>query len=346
MNDIDLEMALERFGFSEKEVATYLVIINHGQIKVSALAKKADISVRYAYNVAERLERRGLVMVNDYVTPTMIRAVSPSDSISQLKDELSTIESELDSRFEENRFEHQVEVLKTQSTLFKRIRENIRTADKEIILSIPARSVSDFADDLRGALDRGVFIVLLVTGSETMVSEIDTIASIVRTWDEDAPVLMAVDSWKGIISPPDMFRRINSHKHGIRLREYQLTPILISAFLGNYWRCGSEVYLTRSMELPHEYTAWRHAVFDATCLLKQEATLHAEIKVRSVSAATGFETVAGRVVETRQAIIDPSSGTLPIENTLFIAIDGDVYSVGGPGAFLEEYEAKMIRLTA
>lgn len=344
MNDINLKAALEQFGFSEKEVATYLVIINHGEIKVSSLAEEADVSVRYAYNVAEQLEQRGLVMVDDYATPTMIRAVSPSESVSKLKNRLTVIESELNARFEDSLFDHQVEVLKSQSTLFKRIRKNIRTADKEIILSIPAEAVPDIAGDLRSALDRGVFILLLVTGVETIDSKTDRIASVLRTWNEDAPALMAVDSWNGLFSPPDMFQRIHSHKQGVQLQHHQLIPILISAFLGNYWRCGSEVYIRQPNDPPHEYAGFRHAVFDTTCLLKRDVDLHTEIKVRSTSDTDGFKTIQGRIVETRQSLISPPSSTLPIENTLFVTIDGDVHSIGGQGAFLEDYEAKRVRL--
>lgn len=346
MNDPELKAALERFGFSEKEVAAYLTIINHGEIKTRDLAEKAGVSVRYAYNVSERLEEQGLVIVDDYVTPTMIRAVSPSESISDLKDDLSTIESELDTRFEENQFEHQVEVLKTQSTLFKRIRENIRMAETEIVLSIPVKAVPDIADELRDAHDRGVFTLLLLTGVETSVSIGKTIASAVCRWDEDAPTIMAIDGWKGLLSPADIFHNPNSHKNTIYVQENQLIPVFLEAFLGYYWRCGSEVYLSQPNRLPHEYTGFRHAVFDATCLLKRGVNLHAEIKVRPTSTAGGFETISGGVVGTRQSIIEPPSSTLPIENTLLMTINNDVHSIGGQGAFLEEYEAKMVRLTS
>ncbi len=344
MNDSDLEAILGRFGFSAKEVATYLVVIDHGEIQISSLAEKAEVSVRYAYNVSERLEEQGLVLVDNYITPTVVRAVSPSESIADLKDDLSMVESELNTRFVENQFEHQVEVLKTQSTLFKRIRETIRTAETEIILSIPAQAVPDIAAELRNALDRGVFILLLLTGSQTAVTTEATIASVVCTWDENVPTVMAVDGWKGLLSPGETIHKSHSHKISIYIHEYHLIPTFIEAFLGYYWRCGAEISLTRPHDLPHEYTSFRHAVFDGTCLLKQGVDLHAEIKVRSTATSSGFETIRGQVVETRQSIIEPRSSSLPIENTLLVQIGDDIHSIGGPGAFIEEYEAKLVRL--
>lgn len=345
MEDKDLRTALKRLGLSEKEVAAYLVTIDHDEIKVGDLASEADISVRHAYEVAKQLEHRGLIIVNDYITPTMLQPIPPSEAISQLKNNLSTIESKLNTRFEEHSSTTKAEIFKTKSALLKRIRENISEANDEILLSIPAKAVPEIADNLRDALNRGVFILLLVTNTETTVSGVGTVASVMRLCQKDFPAILSVDRDDGFFSSPDMFRHTNSSKQGVCLRHEQFIPILISAFLGNFWNAGHEAYINRPRTLPQEYTTFCHAILDSSCNLRQNTKIHAEIKGRFVSGSSEIETIEGQVVDTEQSIIDPTSSSQAIKNTLFLKTNGDVVSVGGPGAFLEDFEAKVIRLT-
>lgn len=345
MDGRDLRTALKRFGLSEKEVAAYLTSIGHGKIKMSDLADEADISVRHAYKVADQLEQRGLIVVNDHSTPTTLNAIHPSEAISQLKENLSTIESELNTRFEEASFESKTEVYKSKPTLFKRLRESISKAENEILVSLPVEAVPDIADDLRRALDRGVFILLLVTNTKTAVSGDSTIASVMRISEGDFPAMMCVDRRDGIFSPPDLLRHAYSSKQGISLQQNSFIPILISAFLGNFWGAGYEAYISRPNDLPQEYTTFCHAIVDAACKLRQNTELYAEIKARAVSAADGFETIRGQVTNVQQSIIAPESSSRAIKNTLFIESEDTVVSIGGPGAFMEDFEAKMIRLS-
>ncbi|TYL37798.1 TrmB family transcriptional regulator [Natronococcus pandeyae] len=345
MDGTGLRTALKRLGLSEKEVEAYLATIECSEITMSVLADEADVSVRHVYKVAEQLEQRGLVVVNDHITPTTLQAIPPSEAISQLKGNLSAIESELNSRFEEHPFESKTEVFKSKPTLFKRFQESISKAENEILLSVPVEAMPGIADDLQEALDRGVLILLLVTNTETSVSRVGTIASVMRTTKGDFPAMMSVDRRDGFFSPTDMFRRTSPSRQGIYLQQDQFVPILISAFLGNYWGAGREAYISRPSDLPREYTSFCHAMLDATCNLRRTTELHAEIKARPVSGGDGFETIDGRVVDTEQSIIDPPSNSRAIKNTLFLETDDVVVSIGGPGAFLEDFEAKRVRLT-
>jgi len=74
MEDSSLIDRLERLGLSEKEIDTYLSILEHGEAKASTIADDAGVSKRYVYSVSEKLEDRGFVEVNDHAVPTLIRA--------------------------------------------------------------------------------------------------------------------------------------------------------------------------------------------------------------------------------------------------------------------------------
>jgi sugar-specific transcriptional regulator TrmB len=347
MNDEKLQHTLKQLGFSEKEITVYLVSLKHGCIKVSDLAEEADVSVRYVYNVTKELEQRGLIVIEDHITPTTIRPISPKESISHLMDELSTVESELNTRFEKNQYEPDIEVLKSRSTLLNRIQEKIRNAKSEIHLSVPVEALPDIVDDLKDAINRDVFILLLVThaATDTAALDYDSIASVVRATKEDFPPLMTVDNIDGLFSPPEMFRGVHSHSQCIRIQQRQLIPILVSAFLGNYWRAGREIHKVHSSEIPRKYTAFRHAVYDATCHLNNGREFYAELKVRPLSNGSGVETITGPVVNTEQSLIEPLSSSLYIVNSVHVEVDGEIVTVGGRGSFIEDFEAKVVRLT-
>lgn len=56
------------------------------------------------------------------------------------------------------------------------------------------------------------------------------------------------------------------------------------------------------------------------------------------------EDVRGRLVETRQSLVDPRSAEFGMENTLVVETDDGRVTVGGTGGFLEDYEAVSVTL--
>lgn len=58
MDEDALRTRLRDFGLSEKEVSTYLTILDHGEAKASDIADDAGVSKRYDYSVADDLETR------------------------------------------------------------------------------------------------------------------------------------------------------------------------------------------------------------------------------------------------------------------------------------------------
>jgi len=72
--DGDFRRRIQQLGLTEKETETYLTILESGPTKVTEIAAEVDVSKRYIYTIAKKLEDRHLVIVNDYFTPTTIEA--------------------------------------------------------------------------------------------------------------------------------------------------------------------------------------------------------------------------------------------------------------------------------
>jgi len=200
MDDSTLAARLTQLGLSEKEIDTYLSILENGEAKASEVADDTGVSKRYVYSISESLEDRGFVEVNDHVVPTTIRARPPSEVISSLTDQLEEMESALDSRFSDTkRRAQQFDVIKSRVTVVKRLAEYVADADREIMLSVPEEHLPELADELSAAVDRGVLVMLVVNGvSDLDRVDADGLASVARAWDREMPIMLTVD---GQLSP-------------------------------------------------------------------------------------------------------------------------------------------------
>jgi sugar-specific transcriptional regulator TrmB len=349
MEDSSLIDRLERLGLSEKEIDTYLSILEHGEAKASTIADDAGVSKRYVYSVSEKLEDRGFVEVNDHAVPTLIRANPPEEVVERLSSELLSLGPDLASRW--NRVSddrREFEIIKAQPTVVKRIREFLQSAEDEVTLSIPAKLLPQIADELRETVDRNVLVFVLLTGDES--TELDVFgdhppASVVRVWTERAPVLFTVDNSLGLFAPYELLARSNTGQQAVAIAQEQLVPILVGSFFGNYWPIADEAHVADAEPLPSDYQSFRHAVFAATRYQNQDVPITATVEARLVQDDGDYRELTGRVVDVRQSLVDPPNSRFAVENALLIeTADDDRVAVGGPGAVLEDYEARSVTL--
>lgn len=347
MDDAKLAGRLQEFSLSAKEADTYLTILRHGEAKASVIAEDAGVSKRYVYSVSEGLEDRGFVEVNDHAVPTMIRANPPGEALGRLSETLDSLEPELDARYTSvARTLDEFDVIKARPTVIKRLRELIARADEEVHLSVPASLVPEIEDELLALADRGLLALLLLSGTDD--PEVDAgltdAASVVRVWNEHAPTMVAVDGTHGLVAPNEMLARTDSDSRAVTYAQEQLVLVLVRSFLGNYWEVGREVYRCDPVPLPWETTEFRHAVLQAMLHEGAGTDLVAECTVVPVHERTGERAVEGRVVETRQSLLEPATSSFPVENTLLIETAEGERTVGGAGAFVEDYRAARVRL--
>ncbi|WP_266080261.1 TrmB family transcriptional regulator [Haladaptatus caseinilyticus] len=348
MDDRTLSDLLRQFGLSEKEVDTYLAILDQGEAKASTVADDAGVSKRYVYSTSEKLAERGFVEVNDHVVPTMIRANPPEQVIGTLADRVETMRPALDERYSATASDpDQFEVIKSRVTVIKRIENRLADASEEITLSIPYEHLPEVANELGAAVERGVLVLLVVSGvhQDTIdESEFEGIASAARAWREPMPTTLTVDQRFGLVAPTEMILRSNSDKQAITFAQEQLVPVLVGSFLGNYWPMANEVYTTAPTELPQTFQDFRHAVLQATLHLRANHPVHARVRAHPVGSENGQVTVDGKIVDIRQGLIEPASNAFPVETALVLNTENGEKSIGGSGSFIEDFEAETVSL--
>ena len=346
MDDASLEDLLQRFGFSDKEVDTYLTILELGEAKASTIADDAGVSKRYVYSIAETLEDRGFVEVNDHVVPTTIRANQPEEVVESLSGDLQDMRPALESRFSRTAPRSEsFEVVKSRVTVLKRVGELIDRAEVEVTLAIPYRLLDEVAEELRAAVDRGVLVVLLVTDVDTDADlDFHGLASVARAWDQLMPTMLTVDQQAGLVAPGEMLSNSNSSAQAIVFAQKQLGPVIVGSFLGNYFPMATEVYTADPTSLPATYEDFRHAVLEAMLHLRTGEDVRARITGHAVGDGWDATELEGTLVEIRQGLLEPTTNDFPVENTLFVETEDDTYTIGGMGAFVEDFEATQVEL--
>jgi sugar-specific transcriptional regulator TrmB len=353
MDDRTLNDLLRRFGLSDKEIDTYLSLLEHGEAKASTVADAAGVSKRYVYSVSESLEDRGFVEVNDHVVPTTIRANPPDEVINRLRSDVDAIRPGLEERFSRvERRAEQFEVIKSRVTVIKRIRSLLDDAESEVTLSITAGHLPEIRESLAAAVDRGVLVLLVVSDAEDALADGDLdarslrgVASVVRTWSEAMPTLLTVDSAAGVVAPPELLRRSDTDRQAIHFSQEQLAPVIVGSFLGNYWPAASEVATAEPAPLPAEYANFRHTVFQVTLRLRAGETPRVTVGGRSTASDESVELV-GRVIEAKQGMVEPTNNEFPVQHSLVVETADGTVTVGGKGAFVEDVEADLVRIEA
>jgi sugar-specific transcriptional regulator TrmB/ribosomal protein S19 len=349
MDDPALADLLAQFGLSEKQIDTYLVLLEHGEAKASVVAEDAGVSKRYVYSISEKLEERGFVSVNDHVVPTTIRANPPEEVIETLTQNVERMRPALEARYSRApQPSEEFEVIKSRVTVLKRVAELIADAEGEVVLSLPYAQLSEVEEELRAVVDRGVLVLLVVTGVDPEASgvaaELTGLGSAVRVWREPMPTMITADRTRSAVAPPEMIARSNSGRQAISFMQAQLAPVMIGSFFGNYWPTAEQVTVADPRSLPATYEDFRHAVFQSTLHLRAGTDLVATVQGTAVGEGEDGTELTGRVVETRQGLVTPVNNAFPVENALVVEAESGLHTVGGKGAFVEDFEADEVAL--
>ncbi|WP_435101783.1 TrmB family transcriptional regulator [Halarchaeum sp. P4] len=345
MDDAQLADLLSQFGLSEKEIDTYLAILDHGEAKAATIAEDAGVSKRYVYSLSEDLEERGFVQVNDHVVPTTIRASPPEEVIVRLDEQLEQMRPALEERFSATQpTEDEFEVIKSQVTVLKRVEQLVDRATSEVTIAVPASRLDGLLDALRSAVHRDVLVVLLVTDVEDTdaMPDVTGAASVARAWEQAMPTMVTVDSESGLVAPPDLVARSNSEARAIAFAQQELGPVIVGSFFGNYWPPAEELFVSDPPELPATFRDFRHAVLAAA--LHQRAGHDIRARGRGRFVDDGQTTFDGAVVDVRQGLVEPANNSFPVEHSIVVETADGERSVGGNGAFIEDIEASDITL--
>lgn len=335
---------LSVFGLSDKEINTYLALLSRGEATTSVIAEDADVTQRAVYDIAERLEQRGLVYVKDHASPTTVRALPPSDALGTLSERLDAITPALEDRFSDTvEAAPEIRIVKSRETALKRLRESVSEAANELLVAVPANVFPAIEDELRAAHDRGVFTCLLIGMMADADADADRFAgtaSVVRYWDAELPFLYAADNESAMIGDAGVLSTTPNDTDAVTVSQRHLSGSIVGLFLSAYWPAATELHVDTPAALPHHYNWFRQAVVDAFLHYHDGRDVRAEVETRNGG------TVLGELVEVRQAVVGPSTNAYTLEMSLILDTTDGLLSFGGPGAFMEDYEVASVTLHA
>lgn len=348
MTEERLRNNLQLLGLSSKEIDTYLTILDHGEAKVSEIIADSEVSQRYVYQMCEQLDERGLVILNDHVRPSMVRAQDPESVVEGINKQLDEVKADVTEQLANQKpAELEVELIKSRQTIIKRWKRFIDRATEEVFICMPAAKFERFESELAAAVDRDATVYVLLT--EPGLNEFDRgslvgRASIVRTWDAEPRPLLTVDNEIMIHDEPKLFIDEGAEGSAVSLTRSSVAGNLFSTYLSNYWRIADQEYLCEPDELPKSYPQLRNALVHATLHKRAGNDLTATIRAQHTTTGELTEMHEVPIVEIRQGLIEPFTNTFPVENGLSVSYDGEVVTVGGIDAIVEDYEALDITL--
>ena len=341
-DDSELRDELATFGLSDNEIDTYLALLSRGEATTSVVAEDTNVTQRAVYNIAERLEDRGLVHVNDHASPTTIHPLHPTEAIGNLTERLESITPALADRFNEPEPEApEIQIVKSRETALKRLRQALSEATHEVLVAIPEHVFPAVEAELRATVDRDVLVFLLI--GEMDVDDADTsrftgVADAVRYWDESLPFLYAVDDQSAMIGDSSIVSGTHSDGEAVTVSKSQLSGAILGMYFSAHWPAATELVVTDPDPLPKTFDWFRHATLQAILHHKAGVDLWADVETQDGTS------LSGPVIQINQAFVEPTTNDFTLENSLRIETDDGVVNVGGPGAFLEDYESKMITL--
>lgn len=334
------------FGLTEKETDTYLTILENGPTTVTEIADETDVSKRYIYTAAKKLEERHFVIVNDYFTPTTIEAAPPDEVYEHLTEQTDKLYSELESRYRSSRISNDTKVLKSRSTVINKIEELIDGAEDQVAISLPAVVIPTLSETLRDAVDRGVFVLLLVFEDPNQndtdpLSDVtlDGIAHALRYRDTKLPILLSVDTESALVASRGVITQPDSSANALFLGQPYMQTVVFSSFNNSLWVNSEEIHVTDPHQLPHTYTNIRRAAIDATMYSEQGVTLTAEIEARETEQPDAVVNIVGEVVGVKQRHINPTTDARPRQCCLCVRDGDETVTVGNHNAFFEDYRA-------
>ncbi|MFB6126217.1 MAG: TrmB family transcriptional regulator [Halolamina sp.] len=341
-DDDALRDELSTFGLSDTEIDTYLALLECGEASASTISETADVTQRAVYNIAERLEARGLIRVNDHASPTTIRALAPDRAIENLADRLESIKPSLEARFNETTPQTpEIQIVKSGETALKRLRTAISGATEELLVAVPEDVYPEIEAELRAAVDRDA-VVFLLLGS---VDEIDGdggdyagVADVVRYWDESLPLVYTTDDQSAMIGDSELLTGTHADEMAVTVSQSDLSGSILGMYFSAYWPAATELYVTEPDPLPATYDWFRQATL--------QGVLHRRAGVDlSVAIETDDGTfVTGPVAEIRQAFVEPATNDFTLETSFVVETDSGLVSVGGPGSFIEDHQAESVTL--
>ncbi|WP_436933875.1 TrmB family transcriptional regulator [Halovenus marina] len=360
MSERTVREALQTIGLSEKEIEAYITVLKQESATMGTVAEAGNISQSYVYEIANRLADRDLLTIDESETPTVLRARPPGETADALTTRIESFEEAASSIYDRTATgKAGFEVINVPRTVRRRVTDHIETAETELLLVVPAQSLSRILDLLEAAQRRDVMVYCLLFGTEKAIEE--TLASldrpaeyfdVLRGWSGYPSLLVLRDGVAGLFGTHNALANPDD-SHAFAFTQHAVGGMLSSHVISNVWPLGEEKMIAEPLDLPRSFTNFRTAVTTATLYLQSDTPLVADLSVIDLEtrAETTFESAPVRSV--KQALIEPTEYDIPIECALVIETDDGLATVGGNisperptemGPYFDDYGATDVTL--
>lgn len=346
-----LRDALQDAGLTSYQADAYITLLEQGMMPAVAVAKRCSVPVSQIYDVLRALERMDYIETFDQ-DKLHARPREPITVLRELRSRSELMNSAADAI--EDRWEqpavsdHKVSVVKHEETVVDRARDLIRDAESFIELSATVDQFRTLTNALEDARDRGVITKVAVYGVDleaqlATVSFEETVTEL-RACRIPGPFLLVADRTQTCFTPNDWANR----PFGVLIDDYILSFIFHWYFQTGVWALWETVY--EDTDPPYIYMTLEEFVQDVAPLWRDGATV--AVTVEGTWADTNDACkITGIVTDIGYPGVYRSEGRPSFEELagflqLTLAVDGDLYSVGGWGTVYEDIEAVQITLEA
>jgi sugar-specific transcriptional regulator TrmB len=342
---------LGAFGLSAKAIDAYLAVLRAGTATSGEVSRAADISQGYVYELAEELADRGLVTIDETVSPTVVRARPPDEALGSFTERLDELRAGVESLYTAPDDDASaVEVVHSRATVRKRLRRYLADAAYEAFLVLPEPELARLDDALADARERGVFVYALAVSPRSAEDAPDwsACADVVRSWDAPVPVTAVVDECTGVLGAHGILAGRHGNAYALTFAQREVAGGFFGNAVANFWPMGEDRYVTDPDPLPATYDHLRTAATNAALHRAAGRDLLADVQLQELAGGDARRYERVPVVAVRQNLVGDPTNDFPMENSLvFETPDGRVAAGnagGGIGPFYEGYGAQSVTL--
>jgi sugar-specific transcriptional regulator TrmB len=343
MSESRIAEHLAAFGFSRKEIDTYLAVLGRGQATTGEVAAAADVSQGYVYEVTETLVDRGLVTVDDGATPTVLRARPAAEAVAELSRRLSDLQSAVEDVYSEPAaVDVGFEMVRSRQTVERRTERFLADATEEAFLVVPATAFERLREAVADASDRGVTVYLCLVAPDVEVvtdaiAEFDRYATVVRTWDARPQVFVLRDNRAGLVGSHGVLTGRHGDEYAVTFGQPEVANGFYGNMVSNVWSMADPRFVADPPALPASFEYFRTGVTAAARHVNAGRDLVADVDVVD-TGTDGERTLEGVPIrEVRQSLVAPATARFPIENALVVETDHGPVSIGGDSAGFDPY---------
>lgn len=348
MESDELRAILEEAGFSPYEADAYVTLLETGPSSASELATASAVPRARIYDVLRSLEDEGYVTLYDQDTLTA-RPVDPSDALSSLRSTVDRFENAItaiEDRYEApDEIDGEVSVVRRFRTVFDHARTVISNAENHLQLAATHAQVERLRSVLRAAHERGVRIhlSLFVPSDETppAPAEFEGVCHEVRRRTLPGPFLLLADRQRACYAT----RGRQTSEYGVLVDDYATAYAFHWYFLTRLREVYDVVYDARSPDPPFTFVEITDCVRGIEAALDAGATVRGRVIETSRANGRGVSRSGEFVAVEYTGTRDETPATLlelAAKATVVFEADGTRYTVGGPGANIEDIAADRI----